>query len=121
MQEITYVGKLVGIVADGSEMTVQPRVLGVLSSGGLVTCATRADLDGRAWDAIPNDNMRVKLERVLYDRERMGYEGKHWYHETPNASAYLSHHDPPRVFLEAPREEKCEHLEGDFLCTEGKD
>jgi hypothetical protein len=121
LSEVTYVGKLVGIVANGEEIAVQPRTLGVLEDGGLVTAASRSDLRARVWDAIPNENTRTKMDRLLYDRQRMGYEGKHWFHETPGAQAYLSHHDPPRAFLEAPREEKCEHLEGDFLCTEGKD
>ena len=120
-EEVTYVGKIVGIVAEEGEIAVQPRILGVLESGGLVTAASRQDLQQGTWDDIPNENITTQVERVLYDRQRMGYEGKHWYHETPGARAYLSTHDPPRAYLEAPREERCEHLEGDFLCTEGKD
>jgi hypothetical protein len=114
----TYVGTLVGLVdSDGREIAVQDRVLGVHPDYGLMTAATRADLRKGFADTKPKAGETLDISALLYDRERQGYPGRHWIHETPGAQATLDKSNPPLAYLDAPDETRCD-MAGDFLCSE---
>lgn len=114
----SYVGTLVGVVdADGREIAVQPRVLGVHPDYGLLTAETRSDLLKGLADAKPKKGETLDISSLLYDRERRGYPGRHWIHETPGGKATLDKSNPPLAYLDAPDETRCD-MAGDFLCSE---
>jgi len=118
MAKPTYVGKLVGIVdEDGREIQVEPRVLGVAKGPGLLTASTRSNLLSMRVDTAPETGEVLDISALLYDRERAGYPGKHWIHETPGAQATLDKRNPPLAYLDAPNETRCD-MAGDFLCSE---
>jgi hypothetical protein len=116
--DVTYVGRLTGIVTDdGEEIPCGPRILGVTPGEGLVTAKTRSDLGSERFDSPPRGGRRVNVASVLYKRRRKGWEGEKWIHDTPGALAILSESDNPvSVFLVAPAERRCD-MEGDFLCS----